>query len=357
MALLHLDGFTAYSAIADLDSRYVRVGGSANLRIDSDGGQLGNGALEVGGVDRSASGIEFTHGSLLQTYYMGFWLEYLGFDPTDDLEDVILTFQSTTSVRFSLALQQDGSLILQRGTVSTEFWDSADPAETADGEAHYLFADTQYKIEIYVDALNTTGSFSLWVNDELWAEFEGDIDLDGTTNRFAFHTGLEGSGAHYRIADWYLLDTTGDDNNARLGQGWRVEVRRPDADSATEDDFTASSGTDNFAMVDEASPADEDATYNESSTNGHIDRFTCSASLNQKKVHSVNVIARARHTGTAQDLRCVIFEGATSGNGSDQALSDSFEPYFEKFDTNPDTTLPWTVAELEAAEFGYEARA
>lgn len=358
MALLHLDGFTAYAALADLDSRYVRVGGTDNLGIDADGGPLGNGALEFGGVNLSASGIEFTHGSLLQQFYMGFWFEYLAFNSTSHLHDVFLTFQSTTTVRFSLHIRQDGSIQLRRGSGSggTLFWDSSDTALTADGEAHYLFTG-QYKIELYFDALNNTGSFSLWVNDELWAELEGDVDLDGTVNRFAFHTGLEGSGANYRIADWYLLDLTGADNNARLGQNWRVEVRRPEADSATEADFTPSAGTDNFAMVDEASPADADSTYNDSATNTDIDRFTCATPLTLKRVHGANVITRARHLGSSQNMRNVIFEGATQGNGSNVALSESFVPRFTLFTTNPDTSLPWTVDELEAAEFGYEARA
>ena len=65
----------------------------------------------------------------------------------------------------------------------------------------------------------------------------------------------------------------------------------------------------------------------------------------------------ARHTGSAQNFRAVIFEGATSGDGADEALAESFQVFMEDYEINPDTSELWTVTEIEAAEFGYESRA
>jgi hypothetical protein len=88
-----------------------------------------------------------------------------------------------------------------------------------------------------------------------------------------------------------------------------------------------------------------------------VDRFTSAAVLSGKEVHNVSLINVARHTGVAQNFRAVIFEGATVGNGTDEALSASFQVFMEDFETNPDTALQWTNTEVDASEFGYESRA
>ncbi len=88
-----------------------------------------------------------------------------------------------------------------------------------------------------------------------------------------------------------------------------------------------------------------------------MDRFTSTDTLNGSQVHNVSVINVARHTGTAQNFRAKIFEGATDGDGADETLAETFQIFMEDYEINPDTSLPWTVTEIEAAEFGYESRA
>ena len=110
-------------------------------------------------------------------------------------------------------------------------------------------------------------------------------------------------------------------------------------------------------MVDDAPKHDADATENHSTGSAQVDRFTTGNSIQKFAVNSVAVVNVARHEGTAQNFRAQIFEGATAGLGSDEALVATYTAYRSLFETNPDTGELWTVTEIEASEFGYESRA
>jgi hypothetical protein len=146
------------------------------------------------------------------------------------------------------------------------------------------------------------------------------------------------------------------ENKGFLGSTWKIELIRPDAESATIG-FTPESGVDNSAMVDDTPRNNQDADWNDSTADAQVDRFTSTGVLDGTLVHNVSLMNVARHTGTAQNFRGVIFEGATVGNGTDEALTANFEVFMEDFETNPDTSALWTDTEVEAAEFGYESRA
>lgn len=356
MSLLGFDGFSRYRTLSEIgESNWVIETDSGNLSLDVDGGQHERGALRFGDLNFTQSSVYWDIGTTKQTLIMGFWFTFNGFDTGNgNTDDAIMGFNSTTTPRQTLRIRQDGSLEFRRSTASTVFWESADPAQTANGIANYLFSGTEYKIEIRGDWLNTTGSWELRVNDEVWAYFDGNIDLDGVINRIYFHTGLQGDGAQYSISDFYLIDEDGTTPSEFLGASFQVEVLRPTAESGTESDFTPSTGIDNSALVDDAIRHDADATYITSAVTGNIDRYTTSNQLNGQRIIGASVIGVARHEGSADNFRLTIFENATAGNGGTEALTASYVPYQYLTTVNPDTSLPWTVAELEGCEFGVE---
>lgn len=354
MSLLGFDGFTRYSNLADVAEVWTREGSAANSALNTTGGQHEAGALQIGGIDRSDDEWYWDLTALKTELTFGFWFKFIDFDTTDDTDDMFIQIQSSTTTRCSFRLSSDGSIQFRRLTTSTEIFDSADATETFSGNPEFLFRDIEYKIEIKLSMINTTGSMELRVNDQVWARFQGNVDLDGTVNRIYFCTGVTGSGAQYEISDFYVLEDDGTDPITFLGSKWQVEVLRPTAESATESDWTPESGTDNSAMVDDAPRHDADATYINSAVNGNIDRYTTSNTLSQQRVMGVNVISLARHEGAADNYRNVIFEGATAGNGSTEALTAEFVPYHALFTTNPDTSAEWTKAEVEGCEFGVE---
>jgi hypothetical protein len=351
------DGFTAYELLSDLDSLYTREGVSSNLRLVQAGGPNENGSIRLGGVNRSEAGFYRDLGTAITTGFIGFWFRFNAFDPTDDLDDMIMYLASTTTARASMRISEDGSIQIRRSTTGTEHFDSSDITDTADGQQHFLFRGTEYKIELKIVGVNTSGALELRVNDEVWGLLDSK-DFDGTYNRIYFKTGQTGSGADFEICDLYVMDDQGTiGENARfLGSTWKIELIRPDAEAAGIA-FTPESGVDNSAMVDDAPRNNQDTDWNDSTGDAQVDRFTSTDALDGGLVHSVSLLNVARHLGAAQNFRAVIFEGATAGNGADEALAETFAVFMEDFEINPDTSLPWTVTEIEASEFGYESRA
>lgn len=351
------DGFTAYVFLSDLDNLYTREDDEVNLRIVEDGGPDELGSIRLGGLNRLEAGFYRDFGTTITTGYIGFWFKFNDFDTTEGLDDMIMYLASTTTARVSMRLSSDGSLQLRSSTTGAELFDSSDPLETVDGKLHFLFKGSEYKIELKVYGFNINGSLELRVNDEVWGLIPI-ADTNGTFNRIYFKTGQVGEGADFEISQLYVLDDQGgiDDNNSFLGKSWKLEVIRPDAETA-QIDFTPESGSDNSAMVDDAPRNNADADWNDSTGNAEIDRFTSATALNGARVHNVNVVNVARHTGSSQNFRAVVFEGATSGDGGDETLTESFQVFMEPFETNPDTALAWTQAEVDACEFGYESRA
>ena len=357
MSHIWSDGFSAYELLSDLDSQYTREGVTNNLRLVQDGGPSENGSVRLGGVDQSNSGFYRDLGTSLTIGFIGFWFKFNDFDTSDGLDDMIFKLSATTTVRMSMRLSSDGSVQIRRSTTGTEHFDSADPSDTVDGQAHYLFRGTEYKIELKIEGVNNTGSLELRVNDEVWGVLDGK-DFDGTYNRLSFQTGLTGEGADFEISDLYVMDDQGTikDNATFLGSRWAIEILRPDAEAAGIA-FTPESGTDNSEMVDDAPRNNQDTDWNDSTGDAQVDRFTSTDTLNGAQIHNARVINVARHTGSSQNFRAKIFEGATDGDGGDEALTETFAVYMEDYEINPDTSLPWTVTEIEAAEFGYESRA
>lgn len=357
MSLQAFDGFSRYRALTELtDGGWVIETNDGNITLDSSGGQNERGAIKFGAADLQAARMYWNLGTTQSELLFGFWFQWDSFDTSGgDVVDNILSFQSSTSVRNSLRLRQDGSLYLVRSTSSTTLWDSSDTNDTPDGLAHYLFQGQESKIEIKGSWLNATGSFEIRVNDVAWGRFDGDIDLDGFIDRIYFQCNYTNGGAKFTISDFYLVDT--DDATGQtdfVGSTFQVEVLRPTADSGTEADFLPSTGIDNYAMVDEAPQHDADGTYVNSAVNGDIDRYTTTTTLSGKRVVGINVIAVARHEGTADNFRLTIFENATAGNGSTEALTASYIPYYYFRTTNPDTSAEWVKADLEGSEFGVE---
>jgi len=356
MSLLGFDGFTAYANLNDLanSSNWVRETDNGNAAIVLAGGQNERGGFRVGGNNRLEEEWYFDIGSLKTELTIGFWFKFEGFDSTDDLDDIIISFRSSTTYRASFLLAADGSIQFRRTNTGFEYFDSSDPLETSTGTPLFLFQGGEYKIEIKISLINTTGSVELRVDGEQWFINEGGIDADGTANRVYFETGALFSGASYQISDFWIIEDDGTDPVGFLGQNFQVELLTPTGESGTESDFTPSSGTDNHLMVDDGNSHDADGTYVESTVNTDIDRYTTTDTLNQARVLGVNVISVARHLGSADNYRNTIFENATAGNGGTEALTESYLPYHYLSTINPDTSAEWDPTDLEGAEFGVE---
>ena len=257
---------------------------------------------------------------------------------------------------------EEGCYLVVQFSISTTRFDSR--TDVADGKLRW---GEWYYIEFRQVIDNTAGELELRVNGEQWFYVTGIDTLAAgvaTVSDFEFRAGHPtgsnsyGSGLAYSVTDIIVIDRASTPNDT-FPYPAVIDMLYPDAEVVGEIDFTPQTGSDNAAMVDEVRH-DYDTTYNEANVATNKDRFTVGGSVPQSgfgEVLAVGVQAIAKDTaasGTRQ-ARVVIYEGATEAQGATQTLSENdFMPIYDIFEQNPDTTAQWDMAEVEAAEIGYE---
>lgn len=151
-----------------------------------------------------------------------------------------------------------------------------------------------------------------------------------------------------------MADDTGDVNNDFLGD-CHIEGSLPDgAGDSTQ--WTPSSGN-NYQAVDETAP-DGDSTYIESETAGHKDLYSHSdlTRITGSIVGvQVNMVGRLTKAATPRTVKAKAKSGTAEGDGANyQYDSTDYRNAIGIFESNPDTTAPWTVTEINSAQFGLE---
>lgn len=136
-----------------------------------------------------------------------------------------------------------------------------------------------------------------------------------------------------------------------------MEVLLVDLEDDRSIDFTRSSGSKNYLMVNETEP-DEDGTYNDTETSGDEDVFEIADSGFTGEIHCVQLVARAKKTETeVWSLNTLIDLAGVKSYGAERYLSmpdyETLPP--DVFGTAPGD-LPWTVARLNALGVGYRAQ-
>lgn len=124
--------------------------------------------------------------------------------------------------------------------------------------------------------------------------------------------------------------------------------------------FTPNAGT-NFSRVSQTAP-DDDTTYNQSDTIGHRDSFTV-ANLPDDvgQVLAVRAVSRERKVGTgASDLDVFVRLDGDNTDYLSHAITQ-VETYVTRkgpvMATNPSTSAPWEIADVNDMEVGYEKTA
>lgn len=152
-----------------------------------------------------------------------------------------------------------------------------------------------------------------------------------------------------RYDDFVIWDTTGTRNNDFLGDR-RCPTSFPNADTA-EADWTKSTGTSGFALIDNNPPVD--AQYIEAQNAGDISEFTKTAvGVATNDIAALVVVGRAAKSDAGvATYRLGINSDGSVENGS--AESPSATPAFSYFtkvvELDPDGSIPWTRAKADAA--------
>lgn len=199
------------------------------------------------------------------------------------------------------------------------------------------------------------------------------VEFSGSTVNLA-HQAVDGAdrmriscdtdtGAQFVMDDIILMDSTGANNNDFMAEPAVVLGALPDADG-NQSDWTPSSGSDHFALVDDPANSTSDTDQVVAQVIGDIDLFTYSdfAAIHTSGTAVIGtqvVSTAAMDASGSRTLRVRVRENSLEASGDNFVLSDLIVRSFRQmFDQNPtDTPETWTKATLEATEFGIEIQA
>lgn len=217
-----------------------------------------------------------------------------------------------------------------------------------------LVANTWNYIEFKTFVNGASGTGELHLNG-VSGEIASTVGNFGSTNIGQVQIGYDGipnsSGQRGIWDDMYVVDTSGSARNTFLGDN-RVETLYASADGANLF-WVPDSGSAHFSRVNENSP-DSDASYVADATPGDRDTyvFTDLATL-VGTVNGVQVSLFARKDdAAARQIATVVRIGGSNYDGvTAPALTTSYQYYPQLYDQAP-SGADWTIAMVNAAEFG-----
>lgn len=215
-------------------------------------------------------------------------------------------------------------------------------------EIRVLISNTVGEVEIFVDGTSVLSATGLDTNNG---------GASGVINALGPIVRRTNAAPDFLFDDWYWLDTSGvAPDNDFLGP-IRVDRLVPTSDGGTTD-FTPSTGSDNFAMIDESLP-DGDTTYNEATTIGSKDIVgmgdlpTASGTI-----FAVQTRVRARRTDAgAVQLTPSIISSGNEEDGAAVGLSASYTELRDLFTSDPNGGGAWADSAVNALQVAYRISA
>jgi hypothetical protein len=279
---------------------------------------------------------------------IGAWVRWGSTTTSDVFQDgrIIRWIDSNGSTPHMTLRIDNGQLQMRRGDGGTE---------TSLGFAP-LF-DRWYFVEMKQVVNNTTGSWEVQV-DGVSIGSATSVDTNNGGNGIAQYVEIYCSVNGNRHADFGGV-IAWDDNGGDLVDFPGItnfKCLRPDADGDDEA-WTTSSGTDSFALVDEAAIFDDDTTYIESSTSAQRTLFTYEdLSTNYTDVLGLQISSVVRETD-ATDFSVInaLKQNSINYPESSQAIpGQTFGHLFNVLDQDPDTSIGWTVSGVNSLQAGIE---
>jgi hypothetical protein len=235
-----------------------------------------------------------------------------------------------------------GTAIGPSGSIGSGAWHYVEVKVTIDPSAGVVECNVDGGQIITASSLNTRGVTNSSVSSISLGSY---LDNDG-------------SGTFW-YDDVYFINTSSP-NSTYLGDV-AVEMNLPTGDGSSLQ-WTPNSGTPHFSRVNE-NPPDDDTSYNSDATVSDIDYYTygnISSTAGTVAAVVVNLRARKDDAGT-RSIRAQIKSPASSGtaadNGADFAQATSYADFQGIFETDPNTSAAWTVAAVNAAEYGIKTTA
>lgn len=254
--------------------------------------------------------------------------------------DWILTATSNDTYMIALQLNNNGSLQVNRQTG----WNTGTSLGfTSPG---VITINTWYYIELSVLISDTVGTVRLDVNGQTLLNLSNQDTRNGTPTTFntiRLSSCLANITTYYD--DMYLTD-----NTTPLGPQ-RIETLRPNADTAQKQ-WTASTGTDNFAMIDESPMNTTDYVYTSTLNNYDLYDFN-NLSATPSSISSVTAYALAQkdNVGT-RAIAVPVKSGSTTNDGANVYLASGWTLSNRILETDPNTSSAWTASAVNSIQAG-----
>lgn len=249
------------------------------------------------------------------------------------------------TAQISLKCATDGSIKAYRGT--STLLGSSDVG---------IYSATQWNyIELKVLFSATVGTVEVRLNGSTVLNLTGQNTIS-SANTYATKLQLNSIWTYTFFDDVYICDTTGTENNDFLGDV-QVITLYPTSDG-THTDFTPSTGTDHYALVDEPQLIDT-TDYNSSTTVGHKETYNMSTFSGSGTIHGIQVTPVVNNINAgAMITRAIARSGGTPADneGVSRSLSQTVKAQTGIFEKEPTDDAAWTAASINAAEFGIKVQ-
>jgi hypothetical protein len=373
MALYFSEGFDSYAASADFAlGGWTKINDGSNLyvTIDATGNRWGGPCVRIESRTTQVSMHKTIPVAMSGTLIrFAFWIKTtanMGSGILGGTQIPLFALENGTpdswlDVKFapgSLASVTGGGLIITR----TE--------NARSGLANYINSELPcsrrindgrwHHVEFTMTINTTTGTANLWIDGEQQYALTG-IDTQDAASNISTYTRVRLStnqAANVTEYVWFddviVWDDSGTEFTGALpNKIHRIDTIRPNG-AGNSAQFTPSAST-NETNVDET-VADDDTTYNESATVGHIDSLAyADMAFNVDEIFGINIRTRAKFDSGSANFRNKMRIASTYYDGATVALAAGYGMVETIFNNNPNNTSNnLTKANIDGSEFGYE---
>jgi hypothetical protein len=340
MALLGFMGFDHIPSGTVFDpSQFLNFLNSTNV-----GWQKIAGQIQGFGIQSTSSGrfIRYNDGNNYASFYVGGrFLTGSGGGAA-----AFYAYEDAGTQQIYLTHGTDGKIRCYRGTGTTNLL-----ATSINAFSFPSWIWVEFEATIH----NTTGAVRLVIGG--FEEFNvTGINTRASANNFMNQWVLQSGsvGSMSILDDLYWGDTTGSaPGNHLIGAPLIVETTYPI--SAVSTTWTPNAST-NVSRIQEVG-ADDDTTYNSTSTSGNIDLYNHGALASSPvNIYGVAVVSRARKDDVAaRSFRNKFKSGATTVNGASMSMDTTFKYTKDYYMVDPATSAAWANATaVNATNIGYE---
>lgn len=260
----------------------------------------------------------------------------------------LIQYRDGSTSQIGLFTDGTNQLIVKRGTI------------TIGSTGYILASNTWHYIEFKAKIAHTGGTWEVHVNGVEIASGSG-VQTSQSGSSYATNVYISifrfGVSTHI-LDDIYVFDDTGSFCNDFVGDV-HVNFALPDSVGYITQWVGVPGAGDNYEDVNEASP-DDDTSFVVTSGVGYIDSYGfANLVATSGSVYGVQVNAWARKDdiGDRQINATVRPTSTTYSGGAGLAVGSTYEYKTFQFGFNPETSDYWTIAQINAAEFGIKEEA